>query len=175
MSKINIRRLIGDQLDANLDALASIIIASVDCGAAISFMQPMERRDAQAFWTQKVFPEVNLGNKILLAAFAGDKAVGTVQLDTKLPPNQPHRCEVAKMAVHPDFRRQGIAKSLMMNLESEAKAAKKSLITLDTKTGDRAQALYRNLGYLEAGTIPNFALDPDGKELHSTTYMYKMI
>ena len=39
--------------------------------------------------------------------------------------------------------------------------------------GDAAEPLYRSLGYQETGVVPNFALDPDGRAYHGTTYMYK--
>jgi ribosomal protein S18 acetylase RimI-like enzyme len=167
--------LSGDALEANLDALSAILVASVDAGAAISFLKPLDPLAARAFWTDSVFPQVRRGNRVLLAAVSSDTAVGTVQLETRLPPNQPHRCEVSKMAVHPHHRRRGIARSLMQALEGHARARGKTLITLDTKTGDAAQSLYASLGYAEAGIVPGFALDPDRKAFHSTTYMYKSL
>jgi ribosomal protein S18 acetylase RimI-like enzyme len=175
MHDIAIKRLTDDALEAGLDGLSDIIMTSVSAGAAISFLQPLERSHAKSFWETQVFPQVRNGNRVLLAAIADANLVGTVQLDTMLPPNQPHRCEVSKMAVHPDHRRKGIARALMQALEAQAKALGKTLITLDTKTGDAAQHLYTSLGYEEAGIVPGFALDPDGRKLHSTTYMYKRI
>ena len=110
---------------------------------------------------------------MLLAARLGGEMVGSVQLVTSLPPNQPHRCEVAKMMVRPDARRKGIGRGLMCAVDEEARKAGKSLITLDTRTGDKAEPLYRSAGFKIAGVIPGFAQDPDGRALHATTYMYK--
>ena len=98
-----------------------------------------------------------------------------MQLILALPPNQPHRCEVAKMMVHPVARRKGVGRALMAALETEARAAGKTLITLDTKTGDKAEPLYKAAGFRTAGIIPGFALDPDGAAMHATTYMYKAL
>lgn len=175
MTDVSITSVSGDALETNLDALSAILVASVDAGAAIGFLQPLAPLAARAFWTDSVFPQVRRGNRVLLVAMSDAVAVGTVQLETMLPPNQPHRCEVSKMAVHPDHRRKGIARQLMQALEAQARMRGKTLITLDTRTGDAAQNLYASLGYEETGTVPGFALDPDGKRLHSTTYMFKTL
>ncbi|SDU41681.1 GNAT family N-acetyltransferase [Stappia sp. ES.058] len=175
MTGIAIQQLSGEALSASLDALAAIIAESVKAGAAIGFMLSIDRSSARAFWETQVFPQVREGNRVLLVAVCDGTVIGTVQLETKLPPNQPHRCEVSKMAVHPDHRRKGVARALMRALEARARALEKTLITLDTKTGDPAQSLYRSLGYAETGVVPGFAFDPDGKRLHATTYMYKAL
>ena len=51
----------------------------------------------------------------------------------------------------------------------------KTLITLDTRTGDVAEPLYASVGFEVAGVIPEYAWDPDGKAKHATTYMYRRI
>ena len=105
---------------------------------------------------------------------AGD-LVGTVQLITAMPPNQPHRCEIAKMIVHPRARRLGIGRSLMNRALHRARELGKTLVTLDTRTGDVAEPLYASVGFEVAGVIPDFAWDPDGKARHATTYMFRRI
>ena len=101
--------------------------------------------------------------------------VGTVQLLTVMPPNQPHRCEIAKMIVHPQARRLGIGRALMNEALDRARELGKTLVTLDTRTGDAAEPLYASVGFEVAGVIPDFAWDPDGKALHATTYMFRRI
>src|SRR5690606_12955012 len=123
----------------------------------------------------QVFPEVRAGRRKLLIAMLDGEIAGSVQLIVALPPNQPHRCEVAKMMVAPAARRRGIGAALMQALDAEARAASKRLITLDTRTGDSAEPLYRAAGFVEAGVIPGFAFDPDGEAVHATTYMYKTL
>jgi hypothetical protein len=103
----------------------------------------------------------------------GARIAGSVQLATDTPPNQPHRAEVTKLMVHPDLRRRGIARALMATLEDRARALKRNLVTLDTRTGDFAEPLYASIGYKTAGIIPDFCLDPFKKTLHPTTIMYK--
>jgi len=175
MTRIAIHALGPDELDAHAEALAQIMADTVEEGAAIGYMQPFALADGLAFFATQVFPEVRAGRRGLLMARLDGEAAGSVQLITSLPPNQPHRCEVAKMMVAPAARRNGIGRALMHALDTHARAAGKSLITLDTRTGDHAELLYRAAGFEIAGVIPGFARDPDGKALHATTYMYKKL
>ena len=98
-----------------------------------------------------------------------------MQLDLDTPPNQTHRGEVSKLLVHPSIRRRGIAQRLMVRLEAEARSCGRTLITLDTRTGDKAEPLYASLGYVVAGVIPGYARDPREDRLDATTYMYKRL
>ena len=155
--------------------LAAILADSVADGAAISFMQPFTAVDAAEFLRTAVLPQVECGGRLLFAAALDGVPCGTAQLVLAMPPNQPHRCEIAKMAVHPAARRRGVARRLMEAAEAEARARGKTLITLDTRTGDRAEPLYAACGFAAAGVIPGYALDPDGGATHGTTYMYKVL
>ena len=167
-----IRELDETGIAAHLDALVRILTDSVNGGAAISFMAPLSEPDAAQFWQTDVLPQVAQGRRTLFVALHGGELVGTVQLLTAMPPNQPHRAEIAKMIVHPDARRRGIGRALMLHAIAHARHLGKSLLTLDTRTGDPATGLYAAVGFAVAGTIPDFAFDPDGAGLHATTYMY---
>jgi GNAT superfamily N-acetyltransferase len=169
---IAIRDLDPAGIDATLDALSRILAESVNAGAAIGFMAPMLDHDAAHFWRDDVRPEVARGRRIVFGALHGTEIVGTVQLLTAMPPNQPHRAEIAKMIVHPRARRLGIGRALMLHAIARAESLGKMLLTLDTRTGDPAAVLYASVGFEVAGVIPGFACDPDGAGLHSTTYMF---
>lgn len=172
---IEIHELPGTAIDRYLPSLARLIHACVEDGASVSFVQPFPISDAEAFWARKVAPAVAGGERVLFIALEGGAVAGSVQLDLDMPPNQPHRAEVSKLLVHPDFRRRGIARKLMAYLEAKARARGRSLITLDTRTGDKAEPLYADLGYVVAGVIPKFARDPKEDRLDATTYMYKFL
>lgn len=159
-------------IEQRLDTLSHILADSVNAGASISFMSPLSYHEARQFWSQNVLPEVAAGRRVVLGALYGEALMGTVQLLTAMPPNQSHRCEVAKMIVHPNARRMGIGRKLMNHALEQARERGKTLVTLDTRTGDAAEPLYASLGFEVAGTIPDFAWDSDGKEKHSTTYMF---
>lgn len=173
--EIRIAELDGPSIARSLEQLSRMLADSVSAGAAISFMAPMSIEHAAQFWERDVMPEVTAGRRLLLGAERAGELVGTVQLLISMPPNQPHRCEVAKMIVHPRARRLGIGRLLMTRILDRARVLGKTLITLDTRTGDIAQGLYASVGFEVAGVIPDFAWDPDGKARHSTTYMFQRL
>jgi ribosomal protein S18 acetylase RimI-like enzyme len=164
-----------DDIAAHIRELGALLHACVHDGASISFVLPYTRADSEAFWSEKVLPAARDGGRLLLVAQAGGRIAGSVQLDYDTPPNQPHRAEVRKLLVHPDFRRQGIARALMEELERRAIQLGRSLITLDTRTGDKAELLYASLGYKTVGVIPGFARDPIEGRLEPATIMFKAI
>lgn len=172
---LEIQNLGADDLDAVLPHLASLLHDCVHSGASIGFILPHTNADGIAFWSGKVFPGVRSGRVALLAARDGERLVGTVQLDCDTPGNQPHRAEARKLLVHPDARRRGIGRVLMTAIEAEAKRRGRSLITLDTRTGDHAEPLYTSLGYATVGVIPGYCLATDSTRLDSTTIMYKSL
>jgi len=175
VDRIRIEVVGREDLGAVETSLAEIVADGVNGGAAISFMQPFTADDGLRFWRENVFPEVASGKRVLFVAYLDEVIVGTAQMHIALPPNQPHRCEVAKMVVHSRARRKGVAQRLMRALEAHAKSIGKTLITLDTRSGDKAEGLYASVGFKKAGMIPGYAFDPDGRARHGTTYMYKEI
>lgn len=76
--------------------------------------------------------------------------------------------------MHTDLRQHGIVKRLMDEVEPQAQNNRRTLLVLDTRTGDTASILYRNSGYQEAGHIPQFARSSSGK-LEGTTFFYKLL
>jgi len=158
---------------AAVPELAEVLSACVEAGAGVSFMLPFPPSEAAAFW-RSLAPRVAEGTILVLAARNAEGRIdGTVQLQLVGTPNQPHRAEVAKMLVHPRARRQGLAEALMRALEAEARRLGRRLLTLDTAS-DVADRLYRRLGFREVGTIPGFALWPQGG-LSDTTIFYKWL
>lgn len=153
--------------------LARILAACVNDGAAVSFLPPLSLERARAFW-KGVAGGVARGERILLAAWLDGTMAGTVQVDLAMPPNQPHRADVAKMLVHPEARRHGIARAMLARAEAEAAAAGRRLLVLDTREGDKAEALYRSAGWQAVGRIPDYALNADGTP-HATVYFYKRV
>jgi GNAT superfamily N-acetyltransferase len=171
--QIYVRRLEGAELDAHLDALAAVLHDCVDGGASVSYMAPFSRADARAAF-DGFAGEVGARRRLLLAAFEGDRLIGTVQVLLAFPPNQPHRGEIAKLLVHRRARNRGVAQRLMERAEAEARAEGKTLLVLDTVTGDPAERLYTRLGWTMVGVIPNFALYPDGRRC-ATTFFWKAL
>ncbi|PMS09170.1 GNAT family N-acetyltransferase [Trinickia caryophylli] len=171
---VTIRRIDADKAKASVSALADVLIDCVEGGASVSFMLPISRATAVAFWT-RVAEGVALGERIVLVA-ENDRGriVGTVQLIIAHPENQPHRADVAKMLVHRDARRQGIGQRLMSAVDDAARAAGKSVLVLDTVTGGAAEELYERAGWQRVGVVPNYALMPDGT-FCGTTFFHKQL
>lgn len=160
--------------DSAAHRLAGILIACVEAGASASFRRPLRQRTAQDFW-HATTREVASGRRVLLVAWRAGVLVGTVQLGFPKSENQPHRLDVLKLLVHPDARRQGIARALLAAGEQAARRRGRTLLVLDTRAGDGAEALYRSLGWTEVGTIPDFALDADGQRLEAITIFCKRL
>jgi len=175
MTEATITTIDADELESKLPEFGVLLHDCVHAGANINFILPFEHEDGEAFWKNKVIPALRGGKRILWVARASERIAGSVQLDYDMPPNQPHRAEVTKLMVHPDFQRQGIARRLMARLEDRVRQLGRTLITLDTRTGDKAEPLYSSMGYRTAGIIPGFCLDPIRDRLHPTTIMYKAL
>jgi len=169
---ITIRRVGPDGAAGCVDALADVLIDCVQGGASVSFMWPLPRERALTFW-HGVANGVACGERVLLVAEdAQGRIVGTVQLVVNLPDNQPHRGDVAKMLVHRSARRRGVAQQLMTAIDEAAREEGKTVLVLDTVTGGDAERLYERAGWQRVGTVPKYALMPDGA-FCATTFFYK--
>lgn len=156
-----------------LDDLAGVLVDCVDGGASVSFLAPLSRATAVAFF-ETVLQSADRGERLLLAAFLDFHLVGTVQILLDTPPNQPHRADIAKLLVARSARGQGIAGLLMRHVEDQCRVRHRTLLCLDTATGSTAEKLYRRLGWTAAGSIPNYALLPDGQTC-ATTIFWKQL
>lgn len=171
---ISLRTLTSESILESLPQLNEILASCVNGGASVSFMQPFSPDTGERFW-QRMAQSVAAGERIVLAAENQQRQiVGTVQLIIDQPENQPHRADVAKLLVHQNARRQGIAGLLMSELEAIALAHGKTVLVLDTATGSGAESFYQQCGWQKAGEIPQFALMPDG-EMTGTTLFYKIL
>jgi ribosomal protein S18 acetylase RimI-like enzyme len=157
----------------NLDRLAQILQACVREGASVGFVLPFGQEEARAYWRDKVAPPLEARSRLVLAATVGGEVVGTAQLDLDGMPSKLHHAEVSKVLVDPGFRRTGVARALITDIERRAAEAGRWLLTLDT-AGDAAEALYRSIGYTLAGTIPLYARDAfEADRYDATRLMYK--
>lgn len=164
-----------DVLRTELADFSQLLTACVQAGASIGFMAPFGLEKAEAFWAG-IADKVGAGDRLIWTARdeSTGALLGTVQLIIGLPDNQPHRGDVAKLMVSPKARRRGVARQLMLALEDEARARGLRTLVLDTVTGSPADALYRQLGWIEVGPVPDYALFPDGTPC-STTFFYRAL
>jgi acetyltransferase len=68
-------------------------------------------------------------------------------------------------------RRRGVGRELMSAALEAARSAGRSLLLLDVRAGDPAEALYRSLGFVEVGEVPRYARSPTGS-LAATRFYY---
>jgi ribosomal protein S18 acetylase RimI-like enzyme len=153
--------------------LSEILIEVVAAGGSVSFMHPLERDVADAFWDDAL-AAADRGERIILGAWDGETLAGTVTLLLIFPPNQPHRAEIAKMMTRLSHRGRGVATALIREAERRAVERERTLLVLDTAVEDGASGLYEKLGFVLAGTIPDFALKPHGG-LTGTNVYWKRI
>ncbi|MGV2126991.1 N-acetyltransferase family protein [Agrobacterium vitis] len=153
--------------------LCEILSDCVNGGASVGFMLPFDLETARPFW-EGVANAVEAGDILLLVAEHQGTVVGTVQIGMKQPPNQPHRADLKKLLVHRSARGLGLARLLMAEAEQRAARAGKTLLVLDTATGEPAEAIYEKLGWTPAGVVPDYALFPDGR-FCDTTIFYKRV
>jgi hypothetical protein len=142
-------------------ALSEILIEAVASGGSVSFMHPLAPETAQHFWRDSL-ASADRGERIVLGAFDAGNLIGTVTLLLALPPNQPHRAEIAKMMTRVSHRGRGVAKALMRAAERMAVERGRTLLVLDTAVEDGASGLYEALGFKLTGVIPDYALKPHG-------------
>jgi GNAT superfamily N-acetyltransferase len=167
-----IERLFPPVSEADLQDLARLLIDAVESGAAVSFLPPLTVERACNWWRGMV-AESDSG-AIFVVARDEEGIAGTVQLHPAWAPNQPHRAEIEKLMVHRRRRRAGLGTRLMQTIEEAAREAGFTLLTLNTKRADGGEHLYRRLGWVVVGTIPGYALNPDGA-LHDTVIFYKTL
>jgi ribosomal protein S18 acetylase RimI-like enzyme len=145
----------------NCEILSALLIETVANGGSVSFMHPLDLATAEAFWDDAL-AAADRGERIVLGAWDGAVLAGTVSLLLNCPPNQPHRAEIAKMMTRVGHRGKGVATALMRVAENLAIERSRTLLVLDTAVEDGAAALYEKLGFVLAGTIPDYALKPHG-------------
>jgi GNAT superfamily N-acetyltransferase len=170
-SALTIRRSATPPTDAEINALADLLLDAVASGASVGFMAALTREQALDFWG-RVAAEIAEGRRSLLVAEDDGGICGTVHLILDLPPNQPHRADLVKMLVHRRARRRGVGATLMRAAEELARDLRRTLLVLDAVTEGDAARLYARLGWVRVGDIPGFALYPDGHPC-GTTFYYK--
>jgi GNAT superfamily N-acetyltransferase len=165
----NIRALAPDAYRSAIPALADLVVDAVRAGASINFLATVTPDEAGRWWADRA-PAVDSGVITAFAAFDGDRLIGSVLLMRSVNANSPHRAEIGKVIVHTSARRLGLGSALMVAAEERARADGRWLLVLDTVTDSPADALYRSLGWHVTGTVPNYALLPDGRPWPATFF-----
>ena len=91
-----------------------------------------------------------------LVSLDGEKVTGYVGSQTVLG-----WTDLMNIAVHPDYRRQGIGETLVRALMDKLKEQGSECLTLEVRaSNDSAKALYYKLGFQEVGRRKNYYRNP---------------
>ncbi|WP_159776647.1 GNAT family N-acetyltransferase [Streptomyces sp. HM190] len=156
-----------------LEDLADLLVRTVNGGASVGFLAPLDRAAATAWWRGRA-DAVQRAELAVWVARDGDRLIGTVSLALPDKPNSRHRAELVKLMVHPDGRGRGVGKALLATAERAAHDAGVTLLHLDTETDSPAEHLYARTGWTRIGAIPDYAADPHGR-LRPTSLYYKRV
>ena len=162
------------RLSENKEELIALLNDCVENGASIGFLAPLQDGEADSYW-QGVATDLAKGSRVLLVAREAEHIVGAIQIHYCTKTNGLHRANVEKLMVHSAFRRRGIALQLITEMERQARTNQRTLLVLDSRTGDTASILYRKIGYHEVGQIPQFSRSTTGSTMDGTTFFYKLL
>ena len=158
--------LLTDPSDADLHALAMLLVDVVEGGASVGFLLPLPTDEARAWWVETL-PDP--WTQTWVARDEADGIVGSVRLSRAAKANSRHRGEISKLMVARSARRQGLASRLMETAEREAfDAHSLRLVLLDTETDSPAQPFYAARGWSVVGVIEDYAATPYGDPAPTT-------
>ncbi|RJQ80478.1 N-acetyltransferase [Pseudonocardiaceae bacterium YIM PH 21723] len=168
---MRVELLPAEGVEAALDDLADVLVDCIAGGASLGFQDSLTPEQARDWWRAATG---DAAAHTWVARENSGRILGVVRLVLAGYPNGSHRADVSKLMVHRDARGRGCAGALMTALEKHALELGRTLLVLDTETGSPAEHMYRSWGWQEVGTIPDFALTPDGR-LSATTFYYKQL
>jgi GNAT superfamily N-acetyltransferase len=168
-----IRAISADEAHQRIEELIAILRDSVEDGASMNFLAHVTDEQLGDFWRASIADQER-GGRLLLAAEADGRIVGTAMLILAPQQNAPHRAEVGKMIVHRSARRRGLGARLLDAIEATAVANGRTLLLLDTETDSAGERLYAACGWTRFGIVPDHAFKPDGTP-KPTSFFYKQL
>ena len=108
-------------------------------------------------WSERsIASELNNPLACWLVAVEGEQVVGYVGSQTVIDAT-----DMMNIAVHPDFRRQGIAQMLVEQLVDALKQRQSISLMLEVRASNTgAQALYEKMGFQQVGLRKNYYRNP---------------
>ena len=114
-----VRRIWPSEIELLLPSLVSLLRETVNDGSPLGFIPPITPAQAREYWLS-LRPELYAGSRVLLAAFAERRIIGSGQLRLPSVPNGLHRAEVQKVFVGGTRRGRGVGRILMAALHDAA-------------------------------------------------------
>ena len=108
-------------------------------------------------WSEKsIETELSCRLSVWLVALEGEQVVGYVGSQTVIDES-----DMMNIAVHPDFRRRGIAEALVAELEAALRQRGSRALTLEVRDSNApAIALYEKLGFAQVGLRKKYYRNP---------------
>ncbi|KAG6038833.1 hypothetical protein E4U41_003594 [Claviceps citrina] len=177
-----------------LPSIVALHVESIEHDdAPLRFLPPFteEKRSKMGeFWRQRTQQTVD-GLRVTVVALAGaadgddgnndsdskkpkPRVVGIAELGLPSCETGPHRAELEMLIVSTSYRRRGLGKNLVLEIERLAVERKRTLLALSTTRNSIAEMyLYAQLGYTEFGRLPNYAVTPMTGVPADGVYFYK--
>ncbi len=133
----------------------------------VGAVHEIERLSFSTPWPAHAFEQELRGNRLAryVVARAGDRVVGFAGV--WLMVDEAH---VTTFGVHPDWRRQGIGRQLLLNLAELSVTIGARRMTLEVRvSNEAAQALYRHFGFEIVGRRHRYYTDDGEDALVMTT------
>jgi AraC-like DNA-binding protein/predicted N-acetyltransferase YhbS len=113
------------------------------------------------------------GDYIHFVAEVDGVVIGNMSFNKETHPLYAHKCFLGDVVVNPAFQRMGIAKKLFESCKKQAVQQGLKLITVTTRGGTDVEEVYKKLGFIEAGRIPNGIIETWGdKNLFDEVFFY---
>lgn len=135
--------------------------------ADIAAVHEIERLSFRTPWPKRAFEEEIRANRLAryLVARAGDRIVAFAGI--WMMADEAH---ITTFGVHPDWRRQGIGRQLMLDLAELSLSLGAMRMTLEVReSNEPARALYRAFGFEPVGRRPRYYSDDGEDALVMTT------
>lgn len=125
--------------------------------AHVAQIAELEKQCFSDPWSEKsVASELENPLALWLAAVENGRVLGYAGSQTVMD-----ETDMMNIAVHPDFRHQGIAKGLIESLIAELKERGSRCLTLEVRLSNMpAVSLYEKLGFAQIGRRPNYYRNP---------------
>ena len=117
----------------------------------------LEKRCFPDPWSERSIAS-ELSNQLALWLVAEDNGVVAGYIGSQTVPDE---SDMMNVAVHPDYRRRGIAEALVNTLCDALKERGSVSLTLEVRASNEpAKALYEKLGFEKVGRRPNYYRNP---------------